>query len=342
VSGDDMKGDEGATTPVAIGNAAGRIPPPVATASAWIDEAAADGMYLDKGAAMSRAVRPLLPLLALALAACPQVQHTPGDDVASGDDAGVDAVPDGGTAPVCKDAVATCSHTFRYAGPGQRVILRGDFAADGWTVGVPMTRVDGAWQATVPARDQQVIVYKLVVDGTWQADPGNPRTSPDGFGGRNSVVRVDCDECPARPPFDWRDAIMYFVLIDRFANGDPANDAPIGVERPADYQGGDLAGLRQKIESGYFDELGVNALWLTSPVDNADSRGRGTDGHQYSAYHGYWPKDLARVESRIGRDDELAAVVAAAHARNINVILDYVMNHVHSESPIYTEHPDWF
>jgi hypothetical protein len=85
--------------------------------------------------------------------------------------------------------------------------------------GVTMTKTGDTWEATLPVRDNQVIVYKFVVDGNWINDPENPRKSPDGFGGYNSVARADCDMCPARPAIDWRDAIMYFVLIDRFADG---------------------------------------------------------------------------------------------------------------------------
>ncbi len=311
------------------------------------------GTSLDDRAGMLRSSTSRVTLVAMllalgALAGCPSTQQPGDDDVidaavdADPDalpiDAGVDAPPQ----PVCAQPVPTCTVTIRYQGAGATVNLRGDFAPDGWTVGVPMTRVGAAWEATVPARDQQVIVYKLVVDGTWMADPGNARTTPDGFGGRNSVVRVDCDQCPPRPARDWRDAILYFVMVDRFANGDPANDMPLGLEPPADYRGGDFVGLRQQIEAGYFTDLGVNTLWLTSPLDNADGRGRGSDGHDYSGYHGYWPKDLEQIERRIGTEAELAAVIAAAHARGIDVIVDYAMNHVHSESPLYTTHRDWF
>ncbi|MEZ4399562.1 MAG: alpha-amylase family glycosyl hydrolase [Kofleriaceae bacterium] len=288
---------------------------------------------------------PRLALLALIIAAagCPSAQ-VPGDDVMT--DAGVDAAGDAAIdappAPVCAQPVPSCTLTIRYVGPGSSVILRGDFAADGWTVGVPMTQADVGWSATIPAADQQIVVYKLVVDGVWQADPGNPRTTPDGFGGRNSVVRVDCDHCPPRPTIDWRDAVLYFVMVDRFANGDPGNDRPLGLEPPADYRGGDFVGLRQQIEAGYFTQLGVNTLWLTSPLDNADGAGRGSDGHDYAGYHGYWPKDLEQIEARIGTEAELKAAIDAAHARGINVILDYAMNHVHAESPTYRDHSDWF
>ena len=65
---------------------------------------------------------------------------------------------------------------------------------------------------------------------------------------------------PAPGEFDWRSAVLYFVFVDRFSNGDTTNDGPVdGVETPANYQGGDYAGLLDVIESGYFDDLGVNA-----------------------------------------------------------------------------------
>lgn len=166
---------------------------------------------------------PLVAVL-LALAGCPSSQNPGG----TGDDA---APADGGVGedggPAC-EAIPTCSVTITYKGTGTSVSLRGDFAPDGWTTGVAMQRnASGDFEATIPVADQQVVVYKLVVDGNWIADPDNPRKSPDGFGAFNSVKRVDCDQCPARAAIDWRDAIMYFVMIDRFADGDPSNNAPV-------------------------------------------------------------------------------------------------------------------
>ncbi len=137
---------------------------------------------------------------------------------------------------------------------------------------------------------------------------------------------------------------MYFAFVDRFSDGYPSNNgSPVaGVSTAGNYQGGDFKGVQNKIESGYFGELGVNAIWLTVPVDNADGSGLGTDGRQYSAYHGYWPKNLDTTEPRFGSVAELKSVVDAAHAKGIRIILDYAMNHVHVEAPVYQQHPDWF
>jgi len=254
-------------------------------------------------------------------------------------DAGTDA---GSGAPSCP-IVPTCTATIRYTGTGTSVSLRGDFAPDGWTTGVPMMQVNGGWEATIPANDQQVIVYKFVVDGTWVPDPENPRKSPDSYGAFNSVMRVDCSHCPPRAAIDWHDAIMYFVMVDRFYDGDPSNNATVpGVELPGQYQGGDFKGVQAKIDDGYFDQLGINTLWITSPLDNADNSNPGADGHNYSGYHGYWPKDETIVESHFGTEDDLKAMVAAAHRHHIQVLIDYVMNHVHDSSPVYAQHPDWF
>ncbi len=290
------------------------------------------GMILDEAWEMRRVTLAVLVMLG----GCPASQHPGG-----GDDVVGDAGVDGGS--TC-EAVPTCSLTITYKGIGTEVQLRGDFAPDGWTTGIAMTRAaDGRFEATVPASDQQIIVYKLVVDGNWIADPDNPRRSPDGFGAFNSVSRVDCDHCPPRAAFDWRDAVMYFAMVDRFNNGDPSNDAPVaGVEGPGNYLGGDFVGLTQKIEEGYFERLGVNTLWLTSPLDNADNANPGADGHAYSGYHGYWPKDLTAAESKLGTEAELKKLVDTAHAHGLQVLIDYVMNHVHSDSPTYAAHPDWF
>ena len=280
-------------------------------------------------------MRTLAVVVALGfVAGCPSTKDV-GDTET---DAGVDAgAPDAG-APVCP-TVPTCTTTITFHGSGSSVSLRGDFAADGWTTGVPMTpTADGTgFSATIPVSDQQIVLYKFVVDGTWLADATNPRSSPDGNGGVNSVVKTSCDACPPRAALDWHDAIMYFIMIDRFNNGDPTNDAPVvGADAAGNYQGGDFAGIQQKIESGYFTTLGINTIWITSPVDNTDLALPGDDGHTYSGYHGYWPSDETKIESRFGTEAELKAMIASAHAHGLQIILDYVMNHTSSDSPTYT------
>ncbi len=139
---------------------------------------------------------------------------------------------------------------------------------------------------------------------------------------------------------------MYFTLIDRFKNGDPENDKPLEDERLTpiqNYNGGDLVGITQKIEDGYFKSLGINTLWLSPLTQNP------LEAYQefpkpnrwYSGYHGYWPISSSEVDFRFGTDDELTKLVETAHENGINVLLDYVCNHVHEEHPIYQKHPEW-
>ena len=145
----------------------------------------------------------------------------------------------------------------------------------------------------------------------------------------------------------WYDAVLYALMIDRFYDGDPGNSRPIPhpeLSPKLNYQGGDLQGILEKLNQGYFDSLGVNALWLSPVNDNTDKVYREwPPPHRYvSAYHGYWPIHHQRVEERFGDLDLLKTVVQAAHARGIKVLLDFTANHVHEDHPFFQQHRDWF
>ncbi|MCE1154593.1 MAG: hypothetical protein LWW91_00465 [Bacteroidales bacterium] len=140
--------------------------------------------------------------------------------------------------------------------------------------------------------------------------------------------------------------IMYFMLVDRFNNGSATNDRPMNrpdVHPKVDYWGGDLAGLQQKIDDGYFEKLGVNTLWISPVSQNPDEpygfyAPRNT---KFSGYHGYWPVSSSKVDDRFGTNDEFKTLVQRAHAKQMNVLLDYVANHVHEEHPLYQRHPEY-
>lgn len=140
--------------------------------------------------------------------------------------------------------------------------------------------------------------------------------------------------------------VLYSVLVDRFYNGNPDNDAPLNrsdVDPRVDYKGGDLKGLTTKIEAGFFDSLGVNTLWISPISQNPDDAwGLYPDPlTKFSGYHGYWPIYNTKVDNRMGTDEELRELLATAHRHDMNVILDYVANHMHINSPTLKEHPNW-
>ncbi|MBK9261565.1 MAG: hypothetical protein IPM54_17385 [Polyangiaceae bacterium] len=258
--------------------------------------------------------------------------------------------------PMCDDSLKRCDHEFSLPDSGQTSVeVRGDFSPTGWTVGVPLAKSGGNWVAVVPIPYNQQVQYKFVIDGNnWIKDPTNPNTIDDGFGGENSLVLGTtcdpwtCDEPPPLPedgPIEaWRDAVLYFVFVDRFLDGDPSNNgSPVpNVASGANYHGGDWQGVINKIKEGYFGKLGVNSLWLTVPFDNTEQSGQGDDGNQYSAYHGYWPKDFYKTEERFGTMAKLKELVDEAHKVGITVLLDYAANHAHSSAQVYQQNASWF
>ena len=144
--------------------------------------------------------------------------------------------------------------------------------------------------------------------------------------------------------FEWDDALIYMVMTDRFVNGNASNDgAPSGAEAEADWMGGDLEGVTQMIEAGYFTELGVNALWISPFNTNPNGSYLAADGqHQVSGYHGYWPVEPRQVDPRFGGEQALEEMVEAAHSAGIRVMADFVVNHVHEDHVYAQEHPEWF
>ena len=110
-----------------------------------------------------------------------------------------------------------------------------------------------------------------------------------------------------------------------------------------DYQGGDLLGITKKIEEGFFTDLGISTIWISPITQNPyDAWGQNVNPDtKFSGYHGYWPIYSTVVDKRFGSDEELRQMLSTAHANEHNVILDYVANHLHINSPVLQEHPDW-
>ncbi|MHB8420224.1 MAG: alpha-amylase family glycosyl hydrolase [Myxococcales bacterium] len=316
---------------------------------------------------------PSMLCVAVSLLSCaphPDGYSSPETSSTGGTAGGTSGGADAGT---CPEGQRLCPQPFGYGKAASSVSLHGSFTQPPWSVAIPMAQAaaGGPWTATVPLPWGATVQYKFQVDGQsdWIPDPANPDQVPDGLGGMNSQLSdVSCASWSCAPapasggstggagsgsgggttaslgPFDWHDAILYFAFTDRFENGDPSNDGqPIpGVDRPEAWQGGDWAGIVQQIEAGYFDRLGINALWISPPAMGPQDGWPSSDGHQVSGYHGYWPYDFTKTEPHFGTLAELQALVAAAHSHGIRVLLDFAMHHVIQSSPVYAQNPGWF
>ncbi len=132
--------------------------------------------------------------------------------------------------------------------------------------------------------------------------------------------------------FSWDNATVYFLLIDRFKNGDTSNDNAYGRMKTvagdsrATFHGGDFAGITQKINDGYFTDLGVNAIWLTAPYEQLHGYILGDNFAHYS-YHGYYVTDYTEPDANYGTKAEFQTLVDTAHSKGIRIIMDIVMNH---------------
>lgn len=137
----------------------------------------------------------------------------------------------------------------------------------------------------------------------------------------------------------WKDEVIYFVLLDRFANGNRQNDFNVQPGNPTGYHGGDLDGLLSKLP--YLDSLGVTTLWISPIVDNDDDQLAKTG---LWGFHGYWAKDFERVDEHLGDKAKVTELLNKAHARGMKVMLDIVANHggyeyKHRDDPQYKA---WF
>ncbi len=144
-----------------------------------------------------------------------------------------------------------------------------------------------------------------------------------------------------QPPFLWENATIYFLLTDRFNNGKREND--VNFERTGEtvamrgFQGGDIAGITQKIEDGYFTDLGVTAIWFTPVVEQIHGIVDEGTGNTYG-YHGYWTKDWTALDPNFGNEADLSRLVEAAHSRGIRIVMDVVLNHT---GPVTDVDPQW-
>ena len=133
-------------------------------------------------------------------------------------------------------------------------------------------------------------------------------------------------------PFDYRNANIYFVMVDRFNNADSSNDASYGrkkdgKEEIGTFHGGDLKGVIEKLD--YIKNLGTDAIWLSPIVEQVHGFVGGGDSGSFPfyAYHGYWTRDFTKIDENFGSEDDLKMLVDEAHKRGLKVLMDAVINH---------------
>ncbi|BAO54421.1 neopullulanase [Nonlabens marinus S1-08] len=207
---------------------------------------------------------------------------------------------------------------------------------------IPATLEGITYHVTLPEKDFSDRISKTQLVRVFASDT-NGRTNDLLVPVQNGKVVRDPSQLDRS---DFHTQVLYFMMIDRFLDADPSNTKPVAdpeILPKANYMGGDLAGVLKKINDGYFEDMGINTIWL-SPITQNPETAYGLwpePKTKFSGYHGYWPISNTAVDYRFGREQLMKEIIAAAHDRGMNVILDYVANHVHEEHPLYKEHPEW-
>ncbi len=159
---------------------------------------------------------------------------------------------------------------------------------------------------------------------------------------KNELIEINPSE---QNSFIWEGANLYFLLTDRFNNGEPSND--LNFDRTDEtavlrgFKGGDIIGITQKINEGYFTELGINAIWMTPLVEQIHGSTDEGTGVTYG-FHGYWTKDWTALDPNFGTPEDLKELVETAHKNGIRIVMDAVINHTGPVTPIDQVWPeDW-
>lgn len=194
---------------------------------------------------------------------------------------------------------------------------------------------------------QQVLDYSISTTGDLIAFVYNDKTKSDDIlvPINNGIIERNIKEHYDKK--DPRTMVIYNPMIDRFFDGNTANNRPIksdSVLSRVDYHGGDIKGLTKKIKEGYFRKLGINTIWISPVVLNPeDAWGQWNKPRtKFSGYHGYWPVSSTLTDPRFCTPAELKEFIDVAHKNNIRVLMDYVAHHIHQNHPLYKQHPDWF
>ena len=136
----------------------------------------------------------------------------------------------------------------------------------------------------------------------------------------------------------WKEEILYFVMLDRFADGDTTNNQGVDVRNPLAFHGGDLKGLTEQLD--YVHELGATAIWLT-PINQQINGSITVEGKEFFPHHGYWAENYYAIDPRFGSEADLKELVEKAHGLGMKVILDVVYNHVGYGANFLQQYPHW-
>lgn len=196
-------------------------------------------------------------------------------------------------------------------------------ACDSWDGGPITVKVNKAW------RDGTVVVDSYTGN---QATVRNGKVTMTPALESEGILLLEKVQDALKPEFTWDNAVVYFMLTDRFKNGDPSNDHSYGrkndgKDEVGTWHGGDFKGIIQKLD--YLENLGVNAIWVTPIVEQVHGFiGGGSDGNfPFYGYHGYWAVDFTKIDKNLGSEEDFQRFIEEAHKRGIRVLVDVVVNH---------------
>jgi glycosidase len=205
-----------------------------------------------------------------------------------------------------------------------------------------------------PAARLAASVGSLLVVAVLAGGCGGGGGSGDGSGGADGGgTGGGGNPPPVTTTADFRDEIVYQLLTDRFDNGDASNDGGLlnrrgdaaDLTNPVGWHGGDFAGIRRRIEEGYFQRMGFTAIWISPVVLQVPPPGNGggvNSGKPFVGFHGYWADRFDQVEPHFGDLAALKALGTAADAAGIKLVVDVVVNHVGPGSSLIAANPTWF
>lgn len=163
-----------------------------------------------------------------------------------------------------------------------------------------------------------------------------PITVTDQYGNKFSTtvdVEITDRVKENKKDFDWDESVVYFMVTDRFFDGNESNNTASGADtygdNPGLYHGGDFAGVTTKLD--YLQDLGVNTIWITPIVENVKGvavTDEGSEDVPYNAaYHGYWASDFTKLNPTLGTTEEFETMISEAHKRGMRIMVDIVVNH---------------